>query len=83
MRFIYGIDGDYDTGLFAFDRRDAKVLTPVFTRALLEAERHIAHFEGIKECGNFGTKQSNALEMWEERRQVISDFLELTGYKKE
>lgn len=83
MRYVYGIDEDYDTGLYAFDQRDAEILTPVFTRALLEAERHIAKFEGIRECGDFGTKQSNSLDKWEERRRVLSDFLEMIGHQKD
>lgn len=74
IKKLYGIELDW---------HELKSLTPVFTRALLEAERNISKFEGIKECGDFGLKQSNSLDKWEERRRVLSDFLEMIGYRKE
>lgn len=81
MRFR--MDADGYSHFYELNDYEAEVLKPVFTRALLEAQRNISKFEGIRECGDFGTKQSNSLEMWEERRRVLSDFLEMIGYRKD
>lgn len=65
---------------YCLNEREARVLVPVVTRALKEANKNMERLQGVQESGDFGDKQSNALYRWEERVGVLEDFLRMTGY---